>query len=82
MAGSVAGGKQAAATNKSKYGSDFYHKIGSKGGSAKVPKGFALMDKEKVRDAGAKGGSVSRRHAALIVEEGVKKSWLRQLFGR
>lgn len=32
MAGTVAGGKLAAATNKEKYGEDFYSKIGSKGG--------------------------------------------------
>lgn len=32
---------------------------GRKGGSAKVPKGFARMDKDKVKEAQSKGG----RHA-------------------
>ena len=32
MAGTKAGGMAAAATNKKKYGSDFYAKIGAKGG--------------------------------------------------
>ncbi len=32
MAGTKAGGAKAAATNKSKYGKDFYSKIGQKGG--------------------------------------------------
>ena len=32
MAGTVLGGKAAAATNKAKYGKDFYAKIGAKGG--------------------------------------------------
>ena len=32
MAGSIEGGKLAAETNKAKYGSDYYAKIGAKGG--------------------------------------------------
>ena len=32
MAGTVQGGKAAAITNKTKYGEDFYQKIGAKGG--------------------------------------------------
>jgi len=61
MAGTIAGGKQASITNRNKYGEDYYKKIGQKGGSAKVPKGFARMPKEKVMLAGEKGGSISRR---------------------
>ena len=33
MAGTKAGGKAAAATNKAKYGKDFYANIGAKGGA-------------------------------------------------
>lgn len=33
MVGTVAGGRKAAATNKERYGADFYAKIGSEGGS-------------------------------------------------
>jgi general stress protein YciG len=39
----------------------FMRSIASKGGSRKVPKGFARMDKEKVRQAGLKGGAISKR---------------------
>lgn len=60
MAGTLEGGKNAAATNKLKHGADFYTKIGALGGKAKVPKGFATMPKWKVSAAGQKGGTVSR----------------------
>lgn len=33
MAGTKEGGKRAAATNKDKYGDDFYARIGAKGGA-------------------------------------------------
>ena len=61
MSGNKIGGVKAAQANKSKYGDDYYIKMGKLGGSVKVPKGFALMDKEKVRLAGVKGGSTPRR---------------------
>lgn len=61
MGGTIDGGKLAAKTNKEKHGEDFYANIGSKGGKAKVPKGFALMPKWKVRAAGVLGGVRSRR---------------------
>lgn len=61
MAGTKAGGAKAAQTNKAKYGDDFYINIGSTGGKAKVPKGFAKMSPEKLREAGIKGGKKSRR---------------------
>lgn len=60
MAGTKAGGQAAAATNKKKYGSDFYSKIGSKGGKLGKTGGF-FADRELARAAGAKGGRVSRR---------------------
>jgi general stress protein YciG len=60
MAGTVTGGKAAAATNKAKYGSDFYAKIGAKGGQKGKTGGF-FANRELARLAGAKGGRISRR---------------------
>jgi general stress protein YciG len=60
MAGTKAGGKAAAATNKQKYGSDFYAKIGSKGGRLGHTGGF-FANRELARKAGAEGGRISRR---------------------
>lgn len=60
MAGTKAGGKAAAATNKAKYGPDFYAKIGAKGGKLGTTGGFAA-NRELARTAGAKGGRLSRR---------------------
>lgn len=62
MAGTRAGGLQAAETNKERHGEDFFRKIGAKGGYAKVPKGFALSG--KAREAGILGGTISRRGKA------------------
>jgi len=60
MAGTKAGGKAAANTNKSKYGSDFYAKIGAMGGKKGKTGGF-FANRELARLAGAKGGRISRR---------------------
>ena len=60
MAGTKAGGKAAAATNKSKYGSDFYAKISAAGGKKGRTGGF-YANRELARIAGAKGGKISRR---------------------
>ena len=64
MSGTIEGGKAAATTNKTKYGSDFYAKIGAKGGKKGAKdgaiKGFAA-NIERARTAGAKGGTISRR---------------------
>lgn len=60
MAGTKAGGVKAAATNKAKHGTDFYAKIGRKGGQRGHTGGFAA-NPELARIAGAKGGRVSRR---------------------
>lgn len=60
MAGTKAGGKAAAKTNKQKYGSDFYAKIGSVGGRKGHTGGF-FANKELAKIAGAKGGRISRR---------------------
>lgn len=46
---------------KEKYGKDYYKKMGSLGGSRRVPKGFAMMTPEKRSLCGQKGGRISRR---------------------
>ena len=63
MAGTVNGGKSAAATNKAKYGKDFYARIGAMGGKKGTTGGF-FANRELAREAGAKGGRVSRRSKA------------------
>lgn len=60
MAGTKAGGMKAAQTNKTRHGSDFYAKIGAKGGQNGHTGGFAA-NRELARLAGAKGGRISRR---------------------
>lgn len=60
MAGTKAGGMAAAATNKKKYGSDFYAKIGAKGGKLGRTGGF-YANRDLARLVGARGGRVSRR---------------------
>lgn len=60
MAGTVAGGKSAAKTNKEKYGADFYSKIGAKGGRKGRTGGF-FANRDLAREAGRKGGRISRR---------------------
>lgn len=60
MAGTKAGGKAAARTNKMKYGEDFYGRIGAIGGKRGHTSGFAA-NRELARIAGAKGGRISRR---------------------
>lgn len=73
MPGNKIGGMKAAATNKERYGSDWYAKIGRLGGSALVEnKGFGsqkvgsdgLTGAERARKAGAKGGAKSKRGPA------------------
>jgi uncharacterized protein len=66
MAGTRSGGKTAAATNKKKYGSDFYAKIGAAGGRKGHSGGFAAgkEGRERARKYGAIGGRLSRRGKA------------------
>jgi general stress protein YciG len=67
MPGTKAGGKRAAATNKKRYGENYYSRIGVKGGSSSNTGGFAYMKRmgmdEKIAEAGRKGGSISRKGA-------------------
>lgn len=60
MAGTVAGGKAAATTNKRIYGEDFYARIGAIGGRKSSTGGF-YANRELARIAGAKGGKISKR---------------------
>jgi len=60
MAGTKAGGQAAAATNKAKYGPDFYAKIGAAGGKKGRTGGF-FANRELAREAGRAGGRISRR---------------------
>ncbi len=64
MAGTKAGGKAAAKTNKQKYGADFYTKIGAKGGQKSKTGGF-FANRELARSAGAIGGRRSKRGKAI-----------------
>jgi general stress protein YciG len=60
MAGTKEGGKAAASTNKTKYGKDFYAKIGAMGGKKGHTGGF-YANRDLAREAGARGGRISRR---------------------
>lgn len=65
MAGTKAGGQKAAATNKAKYGKDFYARIGAAGGQKGRTGGF-YANRELARLAGQKGGRISRRNKATV----------------
>ena len=67
MAGTAAGAKKAAATNKARHGKDFYAKIGQKGGKLGRTGGF-YANRDLARIAGAKGGRISRRGPAKKAE--------------
>lgn len=77
MPGTVSGGLKAAATNKAKYGREFYVNIGRKGGRNGHTGGFAseepgkdgLTGPERAKIAGAKGGVISRRGPAKNKKE-------------
>lgn len=63
MPGTIEGGRKAAATNKKKYGKEFYANIGRKGGKNGHTGGFAA-NPELAREAGRKGGKISKRGPA------------------
>lgn len=82
MAGTKAGGQAAAATNRSKYGTDFYAKIGAQGGKKGRTGGFGsdkvgedgLTGKQRAALAGARGGRISRRSKRAMVEETIPEA--------
>lgn len=64
MSGTKQGGIKAAKTNIERNGDDFYARIGAKGGRVCSPnKGFGANPK-LAREAGRKGGKISRRGKA------------------
>jgi general stress protein YciG len=65
MAGTVPGGKKAAKTNISKYGRDFYARIGAMGGKQGHTGGF-YANRDLARKAGRMGGLKSRRGPSRI----------------
>lgn len=76
MSGTVAGGQLAAIQNKKRHGKDFYARIGAMGGRKGHTGGFAA-NRELAREAGRKGGLISRRgkattSKAIIAEENAK----------
>ena len=60
MPGTKAGGQKAAAKNRALHGNDFYARIGAVGGRKGTTGGFAA-NRELAREAGRKGGMISRR---------------------
>jgi general stress protein YciG len=60
VAGTLEGGRKAAAMNKQLHGADFYKRIGAKGGRNGNTGGFAA-NRELARKAGAIGGAKSKR---------------------
>lgn len=63
MAGTKAGGRKAAVTNKLKYGDNFYANIGRRGGRNGHTGGF-FANPELAKIAGAIGGRKSKRGKA------------------
>lgn len=63
MAGNKIGGLKAAATNKARYGKDWYARIGKIGGQNGHTGGFAA-NPELAKEAGRKGGTISKRGPA------------------
>lgn len=63
MSGTRPGGRKAAATNKMRYGAQFYETIGRIGGRKSRGGGFS-KNPELARIAGQKGGKASRRRKA------------------
>lgn len=65
MAGNTIGGLKAAATNRKKYGREFYTKIGALGGKAGTTGGF-YANRKLASIAGRKGGLSSKRGHRFI----------------
>ena len=72
MSGTIVGGKKAALTNKIKHGSDYYVRIGRKGGQNGHTGGFA-SNPELAKLAGQKGGKISKRGMSKAKIEQIRK---------
>ena len=68
MAGTIAGGRKAAITNKERHGKDYYSRIGRRGGKNGHTGGFAA-NPELAKIAGAIGGKKSKRGPAKRKEK-------------
>ena len=71
MPGTKKGGYLAAKKNIERHGADFYARIGAIGGRKGHTGGFAA-NRDLAREAGRKGGLISRRRKAMHVEAMVK----------
>ena len=72
MSGTKIGGTKAAITNKKKHGADFYARIGRKGGKNGHTGGFAA-NPDLAREAGRKGGKISKRSMSKAKIEQIRK---------
>lgn len=72
MSATKEGGRKAALTNKSKYGKDFYARIGSLGGKASGAGEF-YGNSERARTAGKLGESLSSRKGVPMTLEHKKR---------
>lgn len=72
MPGTKIGGQKAAITNKKKHGEDFYKNIGRKGGRNGHTGGFA-SNPALAKEAGRKGGKISRRRPKEVLEKEQQK---------
>lgn len=63
MSGTIEGGRKAAKTNIKRHGKNFYVELGRKGGRNGHTGGFAA-NPELAREAGRKGGRISKRGKA------------------
>ena len=64
MAGTVEGGRKAAATNKERHGGEFYTKIGATGGKKSKGGGMAWLKKhdyERFIEVSARGGKARKK---------------------
>jgi uncharacterized protein len=75
MPGTKEGGLKAAKKNVERHGKDFYARIGAVGGKKGHTGGFAA-NRELAREAGRKGGLISRRRKASTVAPAVTREQL------
>lgn len=80
MTGTKAGGLKAAATNKARYGEDFYKVNGAKGGRNGHTGGFA-SNRELARTAGRNGGLHSRRGWIAVSRTDKAIIWRKKVTG-
>lgn len=74
MPGNRIGGLKCAATNKAKYGDDWYKKIGAIGGRNGIGKGGFASNHTLAQLAGAKGGRLSRRGKSPKTIESIRRA--------